>query len=224
MIIGIDGGCKWQGSPACMAVGVAVCNLNGTWESRLKFETEGSSSQRGEIMGLRSALEYIVEHMNEDESPYALIVTDSEYLYKTLHLSWLWKWANNNWVGSTGEQIKNKDLWEYIYSLFVDNPDLRDRIVLNYIKGHIYKYSQANFKRAYDIGKINQVAENLLSLFNRPIDRQTIIDNVTHEITSRGYALFDNDEYKLNLLLANTLADTMATYTVQLLLDSGTLT
>jgi len=222
MIIAIDGGCKWQGTPNCLSVGVAVPFMNGTYDEPVfSIELENSSSQRGEIQGLISALEYY--HKNKvydtDELGTLMIVTDSEYVLKTISFGWLEKWKANNWTNTTGV-VSNVDLWEKVWHLIYTQTETTD-ITMQYVKGHLYKYSPAIFKRAMDDEGLQYAADNLMSMISRPLEAEQVLKKVKDEIESRGHSVFNDTENLRRILLGNVLADCLAGYAIDKLLKSG---
>lgn len=221
MIIAIDGGCKWQGSPQCLSLGVAIPYINGAYDEPLmKFELENSSSQRGEIQGLISALDYYRNNViyDTDDEKRLMIITDSEYVLKTISFGWLEKWKANDWTNTTGV-VSNVDLWDHVWHLLYDGDEIN--VAMQYVKGHLYKYTPSLFKQGMETGGIQNVAENLMSLISRPLEATEVLKRVRESITSRGHSVFDDVENLRRILIGNVLADCLAGYAIDKLLKSG---
>lgn len=59
------------------------------------------------------------------------IITDSQYVCKGIEI-WRFSWKKNNWKSSTGEPVKNLDLWKKIDT----ECDKHDKIYMTWVKGH----------------------------------------------------------------------------------------
>lgn len=89
------------------------------------------TSQRGEVLGAKAALEYAVKKFNGE--PIALIF-DSAYVANALKQRWFEKWKRNGWITSTGDKVKNLDLWKQIADLALRFDE--DELCIFQIKGH----------------------------------------------------------------------------------------
>lgn len=69
-----------------------------------------TTNNRMEMTAVIKGLENIKNQSN------VIINTDSKYVINGM-TSWIEKWKKNKWLGSNKKLIKNKDLWEKIYSL-----------------------------------------------------------------------------------------------------------
>lgn len=63
-----------------------------------------STNNRMELLGVINALDPLVRGTNVE------IYTDSQYVIKGI-TKWIHGWKRNNWKNSTGNNVKNKDLW-----------------------------------------------------------------------------------------------------------------
>ena len=130
--IAIDGACRRNGKPDCISSGSCfiVVESNGTEQSFVvsDHETE-STSQRGELTGLLLAVE------NVSSSPMdTVIITDSEYLFNTITKRWVDRWQHNGWVTADGSTVKNQDLWEKIWEIYLT---VEEYTTMCHIKGHL---------------------------------------------------------------------------------------
>lgn len=207
MYIAIDGACKRNGQPTCNSLGVAWITTETEMLYKSIFEI-GSTSQRGEINGLLAALLYATEHNDKQD---VIIVTDSEYLYNTVMLSWYQKWYHNNWIGASGP-VKNADKWETIYNL-ITNLEADDRsVVLEWTKGHIMSYTPGNIKAAMvqDMTGI-ELYTRLLTVANRVSERERIIKDFNcKRVEHNRYEL--PETHALDAVIGNTMADCLASF------------
>lgn len=45
------------------------------------------------------------------------IYSDSAYVVNAFNNKWIYGWIRNNWINSNKEPVKNKELWQELYSL-----------------------------------------------------------------------------------------------------------
>ena len=59
------------------------------------------------------------------------IYSDSSYVVNSFKKNWIENWIQNGWLTSTKQSVKNKELWEELYSLTkVHN------VTFHKVKGH----------------------------------------------------------------------------------------
>lgn len=213
MQIAIDGACKRNGEPTCVSMGVAwIQTEQGDFLFKSKFEHQ-STSQRGELNGLTEALEYAVANAEEDED--IIIITDSEYMYNTVALGWSLKWERQAWVGATGE-VKNVDMWKHVNELL---HKLDGRVFMQWTKGHLISYTPGNIKKAmmYDETGV-ELMTRIVAMASRPYDKQRIINDFNRHRKDHGH-LSPPDDIAFDWAVANTVADSLASYLVKTLDD-----
>ena len=62
------------------------------------------------------------------------IYSDSAYVVNAFNQGWLESWIKNNWRTANKEPVKNKELWEELYSL-----TQKHKVQFIKVKGHIDK-------------------------------------------------------------------------------------
>lgn len=78
------------------------------------------------------------------------IVTDSQYVKQGIE-TWIHKWNQNNWKTSTGNPVKNQDLWEKLDNL------CKPHTLWEWVKGHTgHTGNEQADKLARDCAKIIQ--------------------------------------------------------------------
>ena len=145
--IAIDGACRRNGKPDCISSGgvyVHRLNADGTVQDHGLFALteEKSTNQRGELLALHRALRYIFD-MQDD----AIIITDSEYIFNTMTKNWCDRWDSNGWKTASGEQVKNRDLWEKIYAVAKFLSDTGRDVSYYHIKGHCIPFGAVTADR-----------------------------------------------------------------------------
>ena len=113
----IDGGCRRNGySNAIGAAAVVVLRKYGGWRSWTRdlpsYPTP--TSQRAELTAIIFALETALEkvqELNNNPTVRVNIDTDSKYAHGCM-TDWSFKWRNNGWINSAGNEVANRDLIE----------------------------------------------------------------------------------------------------------------
>lgn len=59
------------------------------------------------------------------------IYSDSAYVVNAFNQGWIYNWRKNNWKTSGKEPVKNKELWEELYSL-----TQKHKVTFIKVKGH----------------------------------------------------------------------------------------
>lgn len=215
MLISIDGGCKRSGTPECSSVGVAWFQTEaGDLYFRAFYESHESTSQRGELNGLLTALEEANKRSAPDED--IIIITDSEYLYNSVTRGWSMTWEASHWQGSQGP-VKNRDLWEKVNRLLrsLNNPG--ERVFMQWTKGHLISYSAAAARRTMlqDPTGIG-LFMNIQSIASRGSEEDRIIDDFIYNRKKHDHP-YPPRKVCLEWCVANTMADTLASYLVALI-------
>ena len=85
-----------------------------------------TTNQRMEVVA-------VIEALRKHPGASLEIVSDSTYVVKCFHDSWYVGWRRRNWRNSKGEPVANRDLWETLLPLVLD--DGRD-VTFSWVKGH----------------------------------------------------------------------------------------
>ncbi len=105
----------------------------GGWGALLRFagrerELSGgdaaTTNNRMELMGAIVALETL------SEACTAVLYTDSKYVQQGIS-EWMPKWLRQGWKTSSGQPVKNRDLWERLHAAAA-----RHRVEWRWVKGH----------------------------------------------------------------------------------------
>lgn len=209
LIISIDGACRRNGQPSCVASGGVYIQqvdiVGNLMDSTTRAVHEKhSTNQRGEMLALLYALEYIATATQE-----AQVITDSEYLFNAMTKNWVDSWANKGWITASGEPVKNVDIWREIYRIY---KLCKEDIHFYHIKGHCIPF-----------GKVT--ADNLLArdptgllLFKQvelkydevaPTKAKNL--EAAQELSERNNGFRLTDEILKRFVVMNTVADAVAT-------------
>ena len=115
-----DGACS--GNPGKGGWGAYIEAENSVEE--LSGYENSTTNNRMELTAVIKSLEYI-------QNPVEInIFTDSKYVMEGIN-SWIKNWKKNNWKTSNKKPVKNKDLWEKLDSLIINQ-----KIKWTWVKGH----------------------------------------------------------------------------------------
>lgn len=118
-----DGACKNNGSKSAVGGwGVLIRHMGQTVE--LCDGERGTTNNRMELTAAIRAL----EHLSHSSS--VKIHTDSQYVQQGI-CEWMRGWKRKGWVTSTGERVKNEELWRRLDDLC----DIHD-VEWVWVKGH----------------------------------------------------------------------------------------
>jgi len=142
LFIAIDGACRRNGKPDCVAAGgVFVQQYDGDGflqQTDVQAIHEiGSTSQRGEVLALLSALDYAWASKQDTH-----FLTDSEYLFNAMTKQWYANWARKGWITALGEPVKNRDLWEAVIQSYGRCESIGMDMVFYYTKGHCIPFGK----------------------------------------------------------------------------------
>lgn len=215
MLISIDGGCKRQGTPQCSSVGVAwVQTDDGDLFYRANYENLESTSQRGELNGLISALTVATKRAAADET--IIIVTDSEYLYNTVSKGWSLTWERSGWQGSAGP-VKNRDMWQTVNNMLRSLNADEERVFMQWTKGHLISYTPANARRAMAQDPTGiSLFMNIKSIASRGSEEDRIVEDFIYNRIKHEHQVPPRVAC-LEWCIANVMADTLASYLTTLL-------
>ena len=115
-----DGGCKPNPGPGGWA---AIMRFKGV-EKELTGGEAATTNNRMEMTAAAAALEAL-------KKPSKVVIhTDSEYVKNGI-TRWMTGWVRKNWRSSTGDPVKNMDLWRRI--LEAEKPH---KVEWKWVRGH----------------------------------------------------------------------------------------
>ncbi|MBR2215629.1 MAG: ribonuclease HI [Selenomonadaceae bacterium] len=124
-IIYTDGSClKNPDGPGGWAAVITDCHSGEVQEL-----SGGHPSTTNNRMELSAAIEAL---SSVSEPAEIKLYTDSQYLKNAFTKYWLRNWQRNGWLTSTGEPVKNQDLWRKLSELV-----RKHRVIFQWVKGHV---------------------------------------------------------------------------------------
>ena len=121
VIIYTDGACSGNPGP-------------GGWGAILMYKnvkkeiSGGNKNTTNNIMELTAALESLKMLKFDCEVE---LYSDSAYLVNGFLKGWIYNWQKNNWQTSSKEPVKNKEIWQELYTL-----TQRHKVDFIKVKGH----------------------------------------------------------------------------------------
>lgn len=211
-IAAIDGACYHNGKPDSYCVGscfiISKDELFTVGPVRtLIMDEHGGTNQRGELFGLYLALGYISEHPDD-----WAVLTDSEYVLNAMRNEWPQNWANKGWVTSSGDPVKNKDLWMLILDAL---NNITCDISYFHIKGHTIPFGTVRRNNLLDEDPTGfKLLEDAYNKFEAEKDKRADALNDAQKCAEKNhYKQFDPIVLKLFVCL-NIVADAFASYEV----------
>ncbi|EHL01310.1 putative Ribonuclease H [Glarea lozoyensis 74030] len=130
---------------------------------------EAQTSNRAELRAVIAALEF------KDRSPEGwkslVIATDSEYVVHGA-TDWITKWMDNNWKRSSGDAVKNRDLWELLMDNISRYEELGIEILFWKIPRELNKLADQKAKEGAALPAIDEW-NPVYSALNEPIKLKT---------------------------------------------------
>lgn len=211
LMIAIDGACRRNGKPDCVASGGVFIQKFDEAQRRVDCEVlavheRGSTNQRGELLALIKALEYILEAKEE-----ALVVTDSEYIFNAMTKRWYASWKSNNWCTRSGEPAKNLDLWKKIADLIHEVGFTVQYAEFYHVKGHVIPIGKITAKKLLEVdptgAELHAFVDNRFS--ELAPTKQVIFDSAK-ELSERNNGFKPDEHVFRSWVTANVMADAIA--------------
>ena len=121
VIIYTDGACS--GNPGPGGWGAILMYRNAKKEI-----SGGSKNTTNNIMEITAVIEALKCLKVESE---VQVYSDSAYTVNAFNQKWIYGWMKNGWKTSNGENVKNKELWQELYSL-----TQKHKVEFIKVKGH----------------------------------------------------------------------------------------
>ena len=121
IIIYTDGACSGNPGPGGWA---AVLIYNG----KEKEISGGNKNTTNNIMEITA----VIEGLKALKYPCEVeLYSDSAYVVNTFTQGWIFNWMQKGWKTASGDSVKNKELWQELYSLTKVH-----EVKFNKVKGH----------------------------------------------------------------------------------------
>lgn len=107
----VDGACS--NNPGIGGLGIVICDENFKILKKIAKGVKDTTNNRMELTAVIWAMEYAINC----NVPSIDIFSDSSYVVNAINMRWLQNWILNGWKTAKGEEVKNKDLWEYFIKI-----------------------------------------------------------------------------------------------------------
>lgn len=209
--IAIDGACRRNGKPDCVSSGGVFIQRHTEADVFLHTLTDyeiQSTNQRGELIALLAALNYIY---NFNDS--AQVITDSEYIFNTMSKEWFNGWESRGWKTAVNEPVKNSDLWSEIVNYYRMCVDKGIDITFYHIKGHCIPFGKVTANKLLDEDKSGAALYNAISEKYDSVASTTRAEKIkeANELSKRNNGFVLDDEILKAFIVMNTMADAIAT-------------
>lgn len=121
VIIYTDGACSGNPGPG----GWAAVLIYGEYKKEIYG---GSKNTTNNIMELTAIIEGLKALKQECEVE---LYSDSAYSINGFNQGWIYNWIKKGWKTSDGKDVKNKELWQELYSL-----TKKHKVTFIKVKGH----------------------------------------------------------------------------------------
>ena len=213
LLISIDGACRRNGKPDCVAAGgVFITHLaddslkvNST-RTLSNYELK-STNQRGELLALLTALDYVWSSKEE-----AIIVTDSEYLFNAMKKEWYRGWFAKNWTTASGDPVKNKDIWQNIRQAYLKCVESDIEITFYHIKGHCIPFGKVTANGLLNTDSTGRaLLEAVYKKYDVLVDKKADKLLEAEELSRRNNGFTLGTTMLREFVVMNVMADAIAT-------------
>lgn len=125
-----DGACSGNPGPGGWAIAV---NTDKQCKTYGGYDTE-TTNNRMELTAVNESLKMINEHTTKGD--VFEIYSDSAYVINAISKKWLHRWQMSGWKTKTGDDVKNRDLWEQTYERLQLIESVGREVVFISVKGH----------------------------------------------------------------------------------------
>lgn len=218
-IISIDGACRRNGKPDCLAAGAAyiqvdqnvIPTLVAPVPQTICVNEQPSTNQRGEMKALIAGLEVGITLLRSG-APTVYFITDSEYLFNSITKEWYKGWAKKGWLTVENNPVKNQDLWMKIADL-VDKYDSDEQFVMYHVKGHVVsigKVTAASLIARDPSSRLiaTEVSKKFDELLANPLKREVYTHAV--ELFERNNGFTPPTDIFKEMVICNMVSDLVA--------------
>lgn len=216
LFISIDGACRRNGKPDCTASGGVFIQQFDDAQRRVACHTlsayeYNSTNQRGELLALLKAIEFIYSADME-----ALVVTDSEYIFNAMTKNWYGSWMSNDWKTRSGDPVKNQDIWMEIAHAMQLCEYRRDiDITFYHVKGHCIPFGRVTADNALTKDATGSTLHGLVQRrFDEVAPTKKTVFDAALELSKRNNGFEPVLATFKEWVVANVVADAIATKVV----------
>lgn len=98
----------------------------------VRQDSKGSDCTTNNRMEMQAVIEGLRE-FNPKADINVVVVSDSAYVVNCFLQSWWYSWSQNGWRNSSGDEVKNKDLWQELLALV---QPYGNKLTWRHVRGH----------------------------------------------------------------------------------------
>ena len=121
VVIYTDGACSGNPGPG----GWGAILMYNNYKKEISGGNKSTTNNIMEITAVLEALKLLKEECEVE------VYSDSAYVVNAFNQGWIYNWQKNNWKTASKDPVKNKELWEELYSL-----TKKHKVTFNKVKGH----------------------------------------------------------------------------------------
>jgi len=117
-----------------------ACNSTtkvGSWAFVIVKDEKMLEESSGKVLNTtnnRMELQAVIKGLKRfSPNAHVEVISDSAYVVDCFKNHWYVKWRKMNWHGSSGKEVKNRDLWEELLDIVAI---FDDRITWTHVRGH----------------------------------------------------------------------------------------
>jgi ribonuclease HI len=215
LFIAIDGACRRNGKPDCTASGGVFIQQFDDAHRRVATKVlsayeYNSTNQRGELLALLKALEYIYSADME-----ALVVTDSEYIFNAMTKKWYASWQSNNWCTRAGDPAKNVDIWREIAHAAAKCERSGNEVIYYHVKGHCIPFGRVTADTVLDKDSTGALLHGMVQArYDTLVPTKQKVFDAAKELSVRNNGFEPGAPVFKSWVTANVVADAIATKVV----------
>lgn len=115
--------------------GAIIITVNGNEVYRYGEYFHNGTNSKGEVYAMKFAYDKLHELFDVGKLKSIKIICDSEYVVNTV-TKWIYGWAKNNWLTSSGKEAKFIDVFSYLYKKYLDKSIKNNKIKVYHINSH----------------------------------------------------------------------------------------
>lgn len=116
-----DGACSGNPGPG----GWGAVLIYGETKKEISGARKDTTNNIMEMTAVIEALKLLKEECEVE------VFSDSAYVVNSFNQGWIYNWQKNNWKTASKDPVKNRELWEELYSL-----TKKHKVTFNKVKGH----------------------------------------------------------------------------------------
>lgn len=155
--------------------GGIIITVDGSEVYRYGEYFPNGTNSKGEVYAMKMAFDKLYELFDVSKLNSITIICDSEYVVNSV-TKWIYGWAKNGWMNTNNEEVKFVDIFQYLYSKYLDKSVKNKKIKIYHIHSHRKDTIKARRKFMY---------KNNVDITQSEYDRFTYWNNQVDEFVNQ---------------------------------------